>query len=257
MPMLYSIYCTVEIVMLVLGLICFFTLYFIPAGYGKLIDKKWGFSFNNKAAWMLMECPTLIVMISLLSILDYAHKPVRIVLVSFFLAHYIQRTLIFPMLLKGNSKMPLSIVSMGILFNTINAFLIGLWIFYFSPVETYSVRWFVDPRFIVGAALFCAGMFINIQSDSYISSLRSNGDSKHYYPCKGMYRYVTSANYFGELVEWLGFAVLTWSSAGFLFLFWTACNLVPRSHALYKKYAQDFPDEFARYKPKRIIPFVY
>ena len=224
--MLYSVYCTVEIVLLVLGLICFIALYFIPAGYGKLINKKWGFSFNNKAAWMLMECPTLIVMLSLLSILDYAHKPVRIVLVSFFLAHYIQRTL-------------------------------SLWFFYFSPAEMYSVRWFADPRFIVGAALFCAGMFINIQSDSYIRSLRSNGDSKHYYPCKGMYRYVTSANYFGELVEWLGFAVLTWSSAGFLFLFWTACNLVPRSHALYKKYAQDFPEEFARYKPKRIVPFVY
>ena len=102
--MLYSVYCTVEIVMLALGLMCFIALYFIPAGYGKLINKKWGFSFNNKAAWMLMECPTLIVMISLLSVLDYAHKPVRIALVSFFLAHYIQRTLIFPILLKGNSK---------------------------------------------------------------------------------------------------------------------------------------------------------
>ena len=101
---LYSVYCTVEIVMLALGLMCFIALYFIPAGYGKLINKKWGFSFNNKAAWMLMECPTLIVMISLLSVLDYAHKPVRIALVSFFLAHYIQRTLIFPILLKGTSK---------------------------------------------------------------------------------------------------------------------------------------------------------
>ena len=73
--MLYSVYCIVELVMLALGLMCFVALYFIPAGYGKLIDKKWGFSFNNKAAWMLMECPTLIVMISLLCTLDYAHKP--------------------------------------------------------------------------------------------------------------------------------------------------------------------------------------
>ena len=255
--MSYFIYCTVEVVMLVLGLVCFFALYFIPAGYGKLIDKKWGFSFNNKAAWMLMECPTLIVMLSLLFTLDYAHKPVRIVLVSFFLAHYIQRTLIFPILIKGHSKMPLTIVAMGMVFNTVNAFLIGLWIFYFSPAEMYSRHWLTDPRFILGAVFFCAGMFINIQSDSYIRSLRTHGESKHYYPCKGMYRYVTSANYFGELLEWFGFAVLTWSSAGFLFLFWTACNLVPRSHALYKKYAQDFPDEVARYKPKRIIPFLY
>ena len=257
MQMSYSIYCAAEILMLVLGLICFFALYFIPAGYGKLIDKKWGFCFNNKTAWMLMECPTLIIMIYLLCTLEYEHKAVRILLASFFIVHYIQRTFIFPMLLKGKSKMPLSIVLMGILFNSINALLIGLWIFYFSPAEMYDSGWFSDPRFIIGAVLFFAGMFINIQSDAYIRSLRSNGSSRHYYPCRGMYRYITSANYFGELLEWLGFAVLTWSPAGFLFVFWTACNLVPRSDAIYKKYTEAFPDEVSRYKPKRIIPFLY
>ena len=255
--MSYSTYCAAEIVMLILGLMCFFTLYFIPAGYGKLIDKKWGFSFNNKTAWTLMECPTLIVMFYLLCTLDYEHKPVRVLLASFFILHYIQRTLIFPALLKGKSKMPITIVLMGMLFNSINSFLIGLWIFYFSPAEMYDCGWLCDPRFIAGAVLFFVGMIINISSDSYIRSLRKNGSSKHYYPFRGMYRYITSANYFGELVEWLGFAVLTWSSAGFLFVFWTACNLVPRSDAIYKKYAENFPDEVARYKPKRIIPFLY
>ncbi|EPF30297.1 hypothetical protein HMPREF9194_00612 [Treponema maltophilum ATCC 51939] len=255
--MSYSTYCAAEIVMLVLGLMCFFALYFIPAGYGKLIDKKWGFSFNNKTAWTLMECPTLIVMFYLLCTLDYEHKPVRVLLASFFILHYIQRTLIFPALLKGKSKMPITIVLMGMLFNSINSFLIGLWIFYFSPAEMYDRGWLSDPRFIAGAVLFFVGMIINISSDSYIRSLRKNGSSKHYYPSRGMYRYITSANYFGELVEWLGFAVLTWSSAGFLFVFWTACNLVPRSDAIYKKYAETFPDEVARYKPKRIIPFLY
>ena len=255
--MSYSTYCAVKIIMLVLGLICFFALYFIPAGYGKLIDKKWGFSFNNKTAWTLMECPTLIVMFYLLCTLDYEHKPVRVLLASFFILHYIQRTLIFPALLKGKSKMPILIVLMGMLFNTVNTLLIGLWIFYFSPAEMYSRAWLSDPRFIAGSVLFFAGMFINISSDSYIRSLRKNGSSKHYYPSRGMYRYITSANYFGELVEWLGFAVLTWSSAGFLFVFWTACNLVPRSDTIYKKYAETFPDEVSRYKPKRIIPFLY
>lgn len=204
-----------------------------------------------------MECPTLIVMFYLLCTLDYEHKPVRVLLASFFILHYIQRTLIFPALLKGKSKMPILIVLMGMLFNTVNTLLIGLWIFYFSPAEMYSRAWLSDPRFIAGSVLFFAGMFINISSDAYIRSLRKNGSSKHYYPSRGMYRYITSANYFGELVEWLGFAVLTWSSAGFLFVFWTACNLVPRSDAIYKKYAETFPDEVSHYKPKRIIPFLY
>ena len=93
--------------------------------------------------------------------------------------------------------MPLIIVLMGMLFNTVNASLIGLWLFYFSPPEYYHFAWFFDPRFIVGALIFFCGMVINIHSDAYIRSLRKPGDSNHYYPCKGMYRFVTSANYFG------------------------------------------------------------
>ena len=255
--MSYAVYCSIEIAMAILGLICFFALYFIPAGYGKFIDTKWGFSFNNKLSWILMEAPTLIVMVYVLSAFTYEHKPVRILLASFFIVHYMQRTLIFPILLKGKSKMPLLIVLMGVFFNTVNASLIGLWIFYFSPAEMYDRHWLTDPRFIIGTVLFFIGMFINIQSDAYIRSLRSGGDNRHYYPYRGLYRYITSANYFGELVEWLGFAVLTWSFAGLLFVFWTACNLVPRSHTIYKKYAESFPDELSRYKPKRIIPFLY
>ena len=255
--MTYSTYCIAEIIMAVIGLACFIALYFIPAGYGKMIGKQWGFSFNNKAAWILMEFPALAVMLCLLFVLNYMHRPVRMVLAGFYILHYVQRTLIFPFLLKGKSNMPLTIVVMGMLFNTVNAFLIGLWIFYFSASEYYSLTWFFDPRFIIGTLIFFCGMMININSDAYIRSLRKPGDSNHYYPCKRMYRFVTSANYFGELLEWFGFAVLTWSSAGFLFVFWTACNLIPRSDTIYKKYAQDFPEEFARYKPKRIIPFIY
>lgn len=204
-----------------------------------------------------MEIPALVVITGILFKAEYSHKAVRILLASFYMAHYVQRTFIFPFLIRGKNKMPLSIVIMGMIFNAVNSFLIGAWIFYFSPAEQYAPSWLSDPRFIFGTVLFLIGMFINITSDFYIRSLRSNGSRRYYYPCRGMYRYVTSANYFGELVEWLGFAVLTWSPAGFLFVFWTACNLVPRSHAIHKKYTEDFPAELSQYKPKRIIPFLY
>ena len=47
------------------------------------------------------------------------------------------------------------------------------------------------------------------------------GDTRHYLPRGGMFRYVTSANYFGELTEWTGFAILTWSWAGAVFALFT------------------------------------
>ena len=70
-----------------------------------------------------------------------------------------------------------------------------------------------------------------------------------------MFNYVTSANYFGELVEWCGFAILTWSASGALFAWWTFANLVPRANTIWHKYKAMFGKEVGN--RKRIIPFIY
>ena len=69
--------------------------------------------------------------------------------------------------------------------------------------------------------------------------------------------YVTSANYCGELMEWLGFAILTWSLAGLVFFIWTFANLVPRTRTIYKRYQEEFPEEMKGRKLKRVFPFIY
>ena len=100
-------------------------------------------------------------------------------------------------------------------------------------------------------------MYINIQSDDIIRNLRKEGDSNHYLPKGGLFRYVTSANYFGEFVEWVGFAILTWSWAGAVFALWTFANLCPRAARIYDQYKVEFGDELDTKKVKRIIPFIY
>jgi len=72
-----------------------------------------------------------------------------------------------------------------------------------------------------------------------------------------MYNYVTSANYLGEIVEWAGWAMLTWSWAGFVFFVFTFANLVPRANAIYHKYSSEFADEFEKRNLKRVFPFIY
>ena len=101
-----------------------------------------------------------------------------------------------------------------------------------------------------------AGMAVNLHSDHIIRNLRKPGDTRHYIPRGGMFRYVSSANYFGELLEWTGFAV-AWSWAGAVFAWWTFANLAPRAASLYKRYAQEFGKEFTALKRKKIIPFIY
>ena len=73
----------------------------------------------------------------------------------------------------------------------------------------------------------------------------------------GMFKYVSSANYFGEFMEWVGFAIASWSWAGVVFALWTFANLGPRSASLYKRYEREFGEEFTKLKRKRIIPFIY
>lgn len=245
------------IAMTATAVIVFVALHWIDAGYGMLISKKWGFSVNNKLGWVLMESPVFIMMAVLWWMSDRAFDPTLLVIFLIFESHYFQRSFIFPLLLRGNSKMPFSIILMGVIFNTLNAIMQGGWLFYLAPEGMYTPQWMCSPQFIVGVVMFYGGMYININSDKIIRNLRKPGDTGHYIPKGGMFKYVSSANYFGELVEWTGFAILTWSLSGAVFVIWTFANLAPRAFSLYKAYQNRFGQEFTSLKRKRIIPFIY
>ena len=44
-----------------------------------------------------------------------------------------------------------------------------------------------------------------------------------------MFEYVSGANFFGEFVEWLGFALACWSVQALAFVVFTICNIGPRA----------------------------
>lgn len=243
-------------VMAAVAVVVFVALQFFEAGYGYLFDRRYGPPVNNKVGWVLMESPVFVAMCILWAMSDRQWATVPLVLFSMFQLHYFQRSFIFPLLMRGKSKMPLGIVLMGMVFNTLNALMQGGWIFYLAPADYYA-DWFAKPYIYVGVLLFFAGLFINMQSDYIIRHLRKEGDTRHYIPRGGAFRYVSSANYFGELLEWTGFAIASWSWAGVVFVLWTFANLAPRSASLYKRYAKEFGEEFTSLGRKRIIPFIY
>ena len=45
----------------------------------------------------------------------------------------------------------------------------------------------------------------------------------------GMFTYVSGANFFGEIVEWSGFALACWSIPSLSFAVFTALNIGPRA----------------------------
>lgn len=204
---------------------------------------------------MLMEAPVFIVMLLLWWNSVRYNSIVPLIFFLLFQLHYFQRAFVFPFLLKGKSRMPLAIMMMGMLFNLLNGFMQGEWLFYLAPETLYMLDWLKTPQFIFGVLLFFTGMGINWYSDYVIRHLRKPGDTQHYLPSQGMYRYVTSANYFGEIIEWAGWAILTWSLSGLVFLWWTVANLVPRANAIWHRYKEEFGDAVGN--RKRVFPFLY
>lgn len=241
--------------MSLIACIVFIALYYVRAGYGIFRTASWGVAISNKVAWILMEAPVFIVMCWMWGMSDRRFEPVILTFFVFFQIHYFQRAFIFPLLMTGKSKMPLAIMAMGILFNLLNGYMQGEWIFYLAPEDMYQSRWFGSAWFIAGTLVFFAGMGVNWHSDYIIRHLRKPGDTRHYLPRKGMYRYVTSANYFGEIMEWAGWAILTCSLSGLVFLWWTIANLVPRANAIWHRYREEFGEAVG--ERKRVFPFLY
>ena len=120
--------------MAAMAVVVFVALFFFKAGYGYLSNSNWGPVISNKVAWVLMEAPSFCFM--LYYTLAYAFSPeaaqsansnlVLYVLAAFFLLHYFQRSFIFPFLMRGKSKMPVAVMLMGLVFNTLNAYMIQI-----------------------------------------------------------------------------------------------------------------------------------
>jgi 3-oxo-5-alpha-steroid 4-dehydrogenase 1 len=108
-------------------------------------------------------------------------------------------------------------------------------------------------NFITGVCLFIIGAVINIKSDNILLSLRSTS-GEYKIPNGFMYKYISFPNYFGEILEWVAFALMTWSLAGLSFMIWSMANLIPRAiagHRWYKKTFDNYPSN-----RKAIIPFI-
>ena len=235
------------------SIIFFLVLLKVTAGYGQHVNKKWGPTINDKLGWFLMEVPTVIIYFIYFIIGDRNSDLISLVFLFTWMLHYCQRTFIFPLLIRGKRPMPLMIIIMGITFNGVNTYLQARWLYYFSP--SYPIAWICNPLFITGVLIFLSGFIINLHSDHIVRNLREPGETEYKIPYGGLFKYVSSPSYFGEITEWVGWAIMTWSIPGLIFAIWTFANLAPRArsnHLWYKKTFSDYPDD-----RKALIPFIF
>lgn len=236
--------------MLILSPVIFFILLFVSAPYGRHARSKWGPLISSRAGWVIMELPAVLVI--LICLLFSNRQPVTYVFLIMWEVHYIHRALIFPFQSKNSTKpMPISIVVFAFIFNLINGFINGISL---SVIHTYDVTWLTDPRFIVGTGVFLLGFSINRRADWVLQHLRRPGETSYKIPQGGLYNFISCPNYLGEMIQWLGWAIATWSFAGLAFFIWTTANLLPRA----LKHNQWYRDTFPEYPQNRraLIPWV-
>ena len=241
------------IAMFVIAAIVLASLFFTVAPYGRHVRKGFGPRLNNKMGWVIMESPAVIVFAVCFALGDRSASTIPIVFLALWQIHYIHRTFIFPFRIRGNKQhMTLLVMTMGFVFNAINGYLNGRFISTLGG--GYASDWVTDPRFIIGVLLFITGFAINFHSDGVLRSLRKPGESGYGIPRGGLFKRVSCANYLGEVTEWCGWAIATWSLPGLAFAVWTAANLVPRARTHHRWYLKRFSD-YPRQR-KAIIPFV-
>ena len=223
---------------MVLAPMVFVALLRINAPYGRFIRKGWGPSVPPRFGWILMESPSAVLFVVVYLFGENRSQLVPLIMLALWEMHYVNRAFVTPLLTRSNRRMPVAIVAMAFGFNLLNLWVNARWI---SSTGKYDLQWLIDPRFIAGVIIMVSGYLLNIRADAIMRRLRRDANS-YVVPNEGPYRWITSPNYAGEIVEWLGWVLLTWSLAGLAFAVFTAANLVPRALAGLRWYRQTFPD---------------
>lgn len=235
-----------------LGIAVFIILNFITAPYGRHTKTTWGPLIDNKLGWFIMEFFLLVVLFYFILTGINEQSIVNIIITGLITIHYLDRSIIFPVRIQTKGKkMPLLIMIFALGFNLSNGFLFG---YYLGNFKVYTLNWLTTPQFIIGTLIFITGAVINKYADTILINLRKPNETGYKIPYGGLFKYVSCPNLFGEIVQWFGFAVLTWSLPGLAFFVWTFANLVPRAishHKWYLSHFENYPKE-----RKAVIPFI-
>lgn len=237
---------------LALGAVTILAVSFIIAPYGRHARPGFGPAIPQRLAWVLMESPAVFVWLGIYAMGQNAWHAAPLAMMALWQLHYLQRTFVFPLRISAHKKTtPLFVVVAAIGFNVLNAYVNARWVSHFGA---YSASWLADPRFLGGAALMLLGFGLNVHADGVLAKLRGPGETGYKIPRGGLYELVSCPNYFAEILEWCGWALLTWSLAGLSFALYTIANLAPRALAHHRWYREKFAD-YPRER-RALLPFV-
>ena len=223
----------------------------VSAPYGRHNRPGWGPLLDQRLSWILMELPAVLIPLVFFLGFHDSFGSWKTQVLALWLLHYVYRTFVFPLGIRDSkTSFPLLISMMALLFNLMNGY-----INWYSIAVLDLGRGAWTPLAVLGAVIFLAGWVIHVSSDRIILRLREPGKPRYAIPRGGLFRWVSSPQYLGEIVQWCGFAIMVGTLAGLAFAVFTIANLLPRAVANHRWYQQQFED-FPETR-KRLIPFLF
>ncbi|XP_008314564.1 3-oxo-5-alpha-steroid 4-dehydrogenase 2a [Cynoglossus semilaevis] len=213
-------------------------------------------SCSARVGWFLQEVPSFLLPLLMILLLPpkEALEPRiisgRTLLLSTFMLHYFQRSFIYAFRTRGR-PVPFYIIAQAFVFCSVNGALQGHALLHCFHIQN---TWLSNVRLAAGYFLFFVGMGINIYHDNILRNLRKPNEIVYKIPWGGLFEYVSGANFFGEIVEWCGYAIAVWNFPGFAFTFFTLCSIGPRAYHHHRDYLRRF-DDYPRSR-KALIPFI-
>ena len=240
--------------MITAGIIMIFLILGPSAPYGRHVRNGWGPTLPAYIGWFIYETPALLGTFIFFYLFQGKISAGTAIPLVLWGVHYTYRAWIYPFRIRSRAKhMPYMIAISAILFNLGNTTILG---WSFAQQDPISIsEWISSWHHVLGLAVFGLGMFINHQGDAILLSLRKTGESHYSIPYGGFFRYVSSPNLLGEIMEWIGFAILSWHLGAVTFAVWTMANLIPRAmenHRWYRKSFEDYPKD-----RKILIPYLW
>jgi len=180
------------------------------------------------------------------------------------LIHYFNRTIIYPSKISPNATpQTLWFFLLMVPTTTLHGLIQSHHLLNVHSVDISYLTYFGISTWLVGATIniYHDNLLLHLRKES--SSLENvtkdvtkNDTSNYRIPKGGLFEYISCANYFGELMEWWSYFMVTRGLPQMLFALFATTFLGFRARFAHKFYKDKFGSEYPA-KRKAIIPFIF